>query len=189
MTKTQKYDIKKIDLYKGEARMAISLREAETQKEESIKESINDDKIRELEKSIDETIVKFLSKKKVGFFKKRVKAVASFYYNECRMQTTLNTLIKNGAIEAFLERYRQEGWTVEYSFNSNSKPSLTFYRFIDSQAESKEPIMLEKKRGRVKELKMQAEQIQIELQRLEAELQMLTESPNSRDPQLLEEHR
>ncbi|PIR66596.1 MAG: hypothetical protein COU51_03615 [Parcubacteria group bacterium CG10_big_fil_rev_8_21_14_0_10_36_14] len=188
MTKTRKYDIKKIDLYKGAIRMAISLREAETQKKESIKKSINDDRIRELEKSIDSSIVRFLSKKKVGFFKKRVKAIANFYYNECEDQTTLKILAENGEIEAFLERYRQEGWTVKYGLNLIGKPSLIFYRFIDPQAKSKEPIMLEKKRDRVKELKMQSEQIQIELQRLEAEIQMLTESPNSRDPQLLKEH-
>ncbi|MBU1180262.1 hypothetical protein KJ885_04925 [Patescibacteria group bacterium] len=165
--------------------MAISLREAETQKEESIKEAINNDKIRELEKSIDEAIVTYLSKEEVGFFKKRIRAVAVFCYNKGEFKTALEILINNGAIETFLERYKQEGWTVKYYLNSRNNPSLSFYRFIDLQTESKKPNTLEKKRERLKELKKQAKQIQIELQGLEGEIQMLTESVHGRDPQLL----
>lgn len=47
--------------------------------------------------------------------------------------------------------------------------------------------VLAKKRARLKGLKKQAEQIQIKLRQLEGEIQMLTESLNSQDPQLLKD--
>ncbi|MBU1179683.1 hypothetical protein KJ885_01935 [Patescibacteria group bacterium] len=170
--------------------MAISFEAIEASRKKSIEGSMDSERLKILEKTLDTEIVKFYIKKRALSFRKKIKIVARLYYRkneESLEHDTLTNLINTGIIDLFIQRYLQEGWSVKYGFHLSGSPWIRFTRIIDPRKIFDQQDDVQTKRNHLRDLKTQARITQGEIQRLEGEIQMLTESPNSRDPLVLRE--
>lgn len=161
--------------------MAIRLDDLAKKQTERINKLRESDKIKNIEEAIDSAIVRDYKKTTRGWFKKVPFIMVRFGVANLSepMRTAIWELYRNepDTFWWLLAKYTAIGWKVKFIYRSDKE--FVFSRPAIEQAE--ENVALAEKTRRIAELKTEIAQI-------EAEIQFLTESPNSRDPLLLPEN-
>lgn len=162
-----------------------SCRQKNQQKQAELNRSleiISPSRIKAFEEEIDQEILATYKVRRLWNIIKKI-GIAEVCLSNSASQT-LWELKRRGLLDNFLDKYRIIGWTVKLKSRSVSTDSFETCLFFTKRLEQTKreiprlPDILEKKRRRCAKLLT-------ELSEVEAEIQFLTESPNSRDPLLL----
>ncbi|MFA5133879.1 MAG: hypothetical protein WC459_03715 [Patescibacteria group bacterium] len=158
----------------AEASKKISIEEKTQAIRIAIKEAvelISSLRIAALEKEIDDGIVRNYQ---LTFWKKRP---LSYSYLSVNSWETFCELKRRNLLNNFLEKYREVGWSVTWGYG--------YLRFLGGEKIKEKNEIKQQILKLLTEKERRREKLLLELTEVEAEIQILTQSPNSRDTKLL----
>lgn len=139
---------------------------------------LSEEKLKKLEAAVDKRIIEY-GKTKKRWFSKNIKFTARFYFSKNdEVGKTLLALIQLGAIDSFLQKYRDRGLNVHCNSDIGGNSNLKFSAILTHKAGYMvQASSLQSKREALQLLRARIIQLETAIQEEEAQEQ-LAESPH-----------